>query len=157
MYGQDKFYAPAARRKEIKENRFYTECLEPAESIKAIVENSADKFAGRNAFGIRVGEGQFKYITFKEFKDQIDALGTAFVEMGLKGKHVAVIGENSYEWCLAWMAVVCGTGVVCNLDRELSVEELGVLLEKGDISAVVYSKDVAAKITEVRQTRSDIT
>ena len=157
MYGQDKFYAPASRRKEIKENRFYTECLEPAESIKAIIENSADKFGGRNAFGIRVGDEKFRYITFRDFKAQIDALGTAFIELGLKGKHIAVIGENSYEWCLSWMAVVCGTGVVCNLDRELSVEELTVLLEKGDISAVVYSNDVKAKIGELRKTRSDVT
>lgn len=156
MYGQDKYYAPAARKKEINENRFYTECLEPAESIKAIIENSADRFGGHNAFGIREGDGKFRYITYRDFKTQIDALGTALIELGLKGKHIAVMGANSYEWCLSWMAVVCGTGIVCNLDRELSVEELDGLIEKGDLDAIIYSQDVLKKIDELKTTRPDL-
>lgn len=155
MYGQDKYYTPALRRKEIKENRFITEYLEPPESIKAIIENSADKFGTYNAFGIRVGDGEFKYVTFRRFKDEIDAVGTSLIGLGLKGKHIAVMGDNCYEWCLSWMSVVCGTGVVCNLDKELSVEELTVLVDKGDIDAVIYSSSVVKKIDELKVTYPD--
>ena len=28
----------------------------------------------------------------------IDALGTALIDIGLKDKRIAVIGENRYEW-----------------------------------------------------------
>lgn len=157
MYGQDKYYSPALRRKEIKENRFFTEYLEPPESIKAIVEHSAEKFGSRNAFGIRVGDGEFKYVTFYQFKQEIDAVGTALVSMGLKGKHIAVMGDNCYEWCLSWMAVACGTGVVCNLDKELSVEELTILIDKGDIDAVIYSESVTKKMDEIKSVYPDKT
>lgn len=156
MYGQDKFYNPSSRKKEIIKNRLYRECLEPAENIKAILENSAEKFANNNAFGIWVSEGKYRHVTYRQFKEDVDGLGTSLIELGLKGKHIGVIGDNCYEWCLSWMSVVCGTGVVCNLDKELSVEELDVLIEKGDIDAIIFSQSIQKKMDEVSANNPDV-
>ena len=49
----------------------------------------------------------------------IDALGTALINMGLKNKRIAVIGENRLEWEIAYLAIVCGTGIVVPLDKSL--------------------------------------
>lgn len=157
MYGQDKYYDPSNRKKEIIKNRLYKECLEPPKDIKSILENSAEKFGSRNAFGIWVGDGKYKYITYRQFKEDVDGFGTSLVELGLKDKHIGVIGDNCYEWCLSWMAVVCGTGVVCNLDKELSLEELNVLIEKGDIEAIIYSQSIQKKIDSVAADNPNVT
>ena len=79
-------------------------------------------------------------ITYNEFNRDITALGTALIDLGLKDKAIAVIGENRYEWCVTYLAVVNGVGTIVPLDRELSQADIGNLLEQSQSSAVVFSE-----------------
>lgn len=60
----------------------------------------------------------------------INGLVTALINMGLKGKRIAVIGENRYEWEIAYLAIATGTGVVVPLDKSLPENELRNLIER---------------------------
>ena len=76
--------------------------------------------------------------TYKEFDTEVQHLGSALVDMGLQGRHIAIIGENSYYWCLAHAAVVNGVGIAVPLDRMLPEEEILSLLQRAGVSAVLY-------------------
>ncbi len=78
-------------------------------------------------------------VTYSEFDEMIDALGTSFYAMGLAKKHVAVIGDTCPEWIATYLATVNGGGVIVPLDRELSFDEIGAFLERAGASCVVYS------------------
>ena len=78
--------------------------------------------------------------TIGEFKEKRAALGTALTAMGLKGKHIAIIGETSFNWILSFYATVCGVGVAVPLDKEMTDEEISHLIEKADCDAVFCSK-----------------
>ena len=65
-----------------------------------------------------------------------DALGTALINMGLKGKRIAVIGENRYEWEIAYLSVVCGHQKGC-LQRD-HCGRVPVLDPGADRSASLY-------------------
>ena len=81
----------------------------------------------------------FVPISYRKVKEDLDALGTKFIDMGLKGQRVAVIGETSYYWILTYLTVVCGVGVIVPLDKNLPQNELLGLLERSGASALVYS------------------
>ncbi len=68
------------------------------------------------------------------------ACGTALIKLGLKGKRIAVIGENRYEWGLSYLAVTCGTGIVVPLDKSLPENEIKSLIERAEVEAICYSK-----------------
>ena len=76
-------------------------------------------------------------------------LGTALLDRGFGGKRIAVIGENSYNWCLAYFAVACGVGVIVPLDKGLQKEELQSCLDRSSAEAVFYDKKHAAVIEEI--------
>ena len=80
------------------------------ENLKEMMTISSEKFGEETAF-YRDGKDleDSKKTTYKEFLYEINSLGTAMVEMGLKGKRIAVIGENRYEWEIAYLAVGTGT------------------------------------------------
>ena len=107
--------------------------------LKDMLEQSAKLFDERDAFWIKTENGDYKGVKYTEFKNQVDALGTALIDMGLKDKYIAVIGENRYEWCLSYLAVVNGTGIVVPLDRELPLAEIENLLVRSDASAILFS------------------
>ena len=101
------------------------------EDIKELICSSSEKFADHAAYLQKNKEtGKFEPITYGEVKKDMDALGTKMIQMGLKGKKVAVIGETSYSWVLTYFAVVCGVGVIVPLDKNLPSGELMGLIER---------------------------
>ena len=69
-------------------------------------------------------------------------LGTKLIEMGLKGKSIAVIGENRYEWGVAYLAIVTGTGVVVPLDKALPENEIESLIIRSEVEAIFLFKKI---------------
>ena len=107
--------------------------------LKDMLEQSTKLFGEKDAFWLKTENGSYKGVRYIELKNEVDALGTAFIKLGLKDKFIAVIGENRYEWCVAYLSAVNGTGVVVPLDRELPVSEVENLLARSGASAVVFS------------------
>ena len=70
----------------------------------------------------------------------VDGLGTKLIDMGLKDKRIAVIGENRYEWEIAYLSIVCGTGTVVPLDKSLPENELESLIERSKAEAIICSQ-----------------
>lgn len=125
--------------------------------LKDMINQSVQLFADNAAFLLQDEEGNYtKRITYKGFKNDIDALGTCFHDMGLKDQFIAVMGENRYEWCVTYLSVVNGTGVIVPLDRELPVSELHNLLTRSKSVAIVYSGKYQDKIESIRHTLQSV-
>ena len=121
------------------------------------MKNSEEKFGEEVAF-YRDGKGleDSKKVTYKEFCYEINSLGTALIEMGLKGKRIAVIGENRYEWELSYLAVVTGTGTIVPLDKALPENEIESLIIRSEVEAIIYSEkydECMAKIQKQGNTK----
>ena len=124
----------------LKKNKEALYPIRPIKDLKDLIESSARVFPERNAFLKKEKPGgTYMPVKYKEFKVQLDALGTAFMELGLKGERIAVIGENRFEWLLTYLSVVNGIGVIVPLDKELPSNEIRYLLEKSKARALIYS------------------
>ena len=108
--------------------------------LKDMLQKTGEAFGDRPAYVFRTEEpGKFMQITHTEFRDDIKALGTQLINMGLKDKRIAVIGENRYEWGVSYLAVVTGTGVVVPLDKALPNNEIESLINRSEVEAIIYS------------------
>ncbi len=127
------------------------------DNLKEMMKNSEEKFGEEVAF-YRDGKGleDSKKVTYKEFCYEINSLGTALIEMGLKGKRIAIIGENRYEWELSYLAVVTGTGTIVPLDKALPENEIESLIIRSEVEAIIYSEkydECMAKIQKQGNTK----
>ena len=118
--------------------------------LKDMLNKTGKLYADRPAYKIKVEEGKYQIYTHKEVRDMINNLGTALINLGLKGKRIAVIGENRYEWEIAYLSIVCGTGIVVPLDKSLPANELELLIERSDIEAIFYTKKYSDIIQNIR-------
>lgn len=120
--------------------------------LKDMLKKSEEKFGDRPAYIYKTEEpDKFKEITYKEFTNDINSLGTALINMGLKDKRIAVISDNRYEWGMAYLAVVTGTGVIVPLDKSLPNNEIESLIIRSEVEAIFYSNkydDIMNKIKE---------
>ena len=118
--------------------------------LKDMLNKTGILYADRPAYKIKVEEGKYQIYTHKEVRDMINNLGTALINLGLKGKRIAVIGENRYEWEIAYLSIVCGTGIVVPLDKSLPANELELLIERSDIEAIFYTKKYSDIIQNIK-------
>ncbi|MDD5921611.1 MAG: AMP-binding protein [Eubacteriales bacterium] len=114
--------------------------VRPITDLKDILVQSTEMFADQTAYLTKdKKEGRFVPITYRKVGEDYRALGTKFRSMGLHGKKIGVIGETRYEWILTYFAVVAGASVIVPLDKNLPQGELLGLIERSEMSALVFS------------------
>lgn len=123
----------------------FGECLE---TIRDIINNSNNKYKDAIAIQEKKNKKIVSY-TYEQLRNDVYALGTKLIDMGLKDKHIAIVGENRYNWIVSYLAIITGVGVAVPLDKELDSEQISKLLEKGDASAVLFSKGFLSSIDEI--------
>ncbi len=120
-------------------------------NLKEMLNKTKDLYAERPAYKLKIEPGKYKVITHKEVREMIDGLGTALIELGLKGKRIAVIGENRYEWGLGYLATACGVGTIVPLDKALPENELEDLVERSEVEAIFFSQKYEDMILRIKQ------
>ena len=125
---------------------FYSN-LREIRDLKQMINESCSLFADRTAFLVKKYRGgEYLPLSYRMLKNDIDALGTKLMDMGLSGKNIAVIGSGCYEWMVSYLAVICGTGVIVPIDKELESSAIQNLIERAECDAIFYTSDEAKKI-----------
>ena len=96
---------------------------EEVTNFKDMLYRSSDIYRTRTAFKIKDKDGNIKSITYEQFKNDVIYLGTSLIEKGFKNKRIAVIGKNSYNWCVSYMAASI-VGIVVPIDKELHTDDV---------------------------------
>ena len=118
--------------------------------LKDMLNKTRKLYGDKPGYKIKIGKGQYKTYTHNEIRDMINYLGTALINLGLKGKRIGVIGENRYEWELAYLSVVCGVGIVVPMDKSLPANELEEVIERSEVEAIFYSKKYEEVIKKIK-------
>lgn len=119
-------------------------------NLNELVNFAADKYSDKPAFVFERGEETIS-ISYCQFKDEVESLATALSNIGLNNGKVALVGENSYEWILAYFAVVNSGNVIVPLDKELPAEDIKYLIEHSGAEMFIFSdafSDVANYLQE---------
>lgn len=117
-------------------------------SIADLIDNSVSEYAENAAFIEKDGDEKNE-ITYAQTGRDIRALAAYMCSRGLAGKRIAIVGKNCRRWALTYLAVCWGVGVIVPLDRELSAEEMGGLLDRGEVAAIAYTDDMSEKISAI--------
>ena len=118
--------------------------------LKDMLNKTRNLYGKNIGYKVKLDEGKYKTYTHSEIRDMINYLGTALINLGLKDKRIAVIGENRYEWELSYLSVVCGTGIVVPLDKSLPANELEELIGRSEVEAIFYSKPYEEIVEKIK-------
>lgn len=131
--------------------------VRPIKDLRDMLNSSVELFGDKAAFLSKSkGRSDYAPISFKQYKSDVDAFGTALLDLGLKNGRIAIIGENRYEWSISYLSVVNGTGIVVPLDKELPENEIDNLIERSKADAIIYSENIKDKIEGLTQKSTSI-
>ena len=127
---------------------------EEFDNIREIIKNVVKKHSENKAFIIKETKGEeieYRNITYKELDNDIDSLGTALVNKGLKGKRIAIIGKNRYEWVISYISVINGTGIAVPLDKGLPEVEIESSLIRSSDDASIFESTYSEMIENIKK------
>lgn len=125
--------------KELADLRHVVHMKGDLDTVKTLITRAGEAYTTRKAI-VEKKKDQIIEYTMDDLYGSINALGTALLDMGLKGKHIAILGESSFNWIVSFFGVCCGVGVSVPLDKEMTDYEIGQLISKADCEAVFCSK-----------------
>ena len=114
--------------------------MPPIASISEMLELKAKTATDSVAFRFRKGRDQIEEKTYSDVYREVRK-AASWIERNIgKNQHIAVIGENSYEWLIAFFAVLGSGNVAAAIDKELPANEVAWMIGKADVTAVFISK-----------------
>ena len=123
------------------------------EDFRIMTENVADKYPDRIAFSYKENPHDSEAVrkTYSETREYIRALGTGFVSEGLREKHVAIVGESSYQWVCSYFALMSIGSVTVPIDKELPADDIRSIIESAECDFVLYSSVIDEKIAKIQE------
>ena len=125
--------------------------------LKDLMQQSIDLYGDKNAFEIKNQNNEHYFISFKQYGEDINSLGTALLDLGLLGEKIGVCGDSCYEWCLSYMAVVNGVGVIVPTDKELLFDDINAIIDTSDAKMMICDERIEKKLLEhLDKVREDV-
>ena len=124
-------------------------------NIKELMYNSLKLYKDNIAFvtKIKKDDRKIEYInhTYNDLINDINSFGTALYNLNLKGKRIAIVGRNRYEWVVAHLANLFGGIVSVPLDKELQLVELEDSLIRSRVDAIVFDEKYEENIKTIKK------
>lgn len=126
------------------------------EDFRIMTENVAKKYPNRVAISYKKNprDKETVDVTYAEARDYIRDMGTELIHMGLRDKHVALIGESSFEWVCSYFSLMSIGAVTVPIDKDLPVDEMAGIINFADCEAVFYSPVIEDKIKQIQDKAS---
>ncbi|MBO5520827.1 MAG: acyl--CoA ligase, partial [Eubacterium sp.] len=96
-------------------------------SVADMLEKKAESMPYDVAFRYRKGRDTVESKTYAEVLREVKKAASWISQNYGKGNHIAIIGENSYEWLIAFFAVLGSGNVAVPIDKELPAQEVAWL------------------------------
>ena len=94
-------------------------------------------------------DGNFFGKKFGDLYDDVQTFAKKLYTMGLKGKNIAVMGSNCYDWIVTYFSVVTYVGVLIPLDESWTADDLKNVLNTVSIDCIICDEKTLDKVYPV--------
>lgn len=114
--------------------------------FRELINSSAALYGGRTAFVQKSRKAGGQKLTYRELRERYYALCSRFLACGLRGKRIAILGPNSLEWVLSYLAAAT-VGVAVPLDKELHDADIAHFTAYAACAAICVADDWAESLS----------
>ena len=124
-------------------------------NLKELVNDVALMYGTQDAYRYKVKK-EIIAKSYNDVKADTMAFSRTLQKLDLLGKHIAVIGASSYNWVVTYLGTVNCNSVIVPIDKELPADDIAELLNRADISALVFDKTLTDRIEAIKAQCSQI-
>lgn len=118
-------------------------------SVKEMMEYAISECPDKIAYRYRVNK-KIIDVTFREFYNLTINLGAGLQSIGATNKHIACIGDNSFDWITVYFTILKSESVLVPIDKELPLKDIIYVLNHSDSNILFYSDRYEEYIEEIK-------
>lgn len=119
-------------------------------TLQDVIRHSAQAYAEQAAYRYKVKK-EVVDKTYQELGQDSMAVSRMVENLGMKGKHIAILGTTTYPWIVSFFGVTNSGSVAVPIDAQLPAEAICELLERADVEMLFFDEiraDVAVMAAE---------
>ncbi len=120
------------------------------QTLQDVIRHSVAAYSEQAAYRYKVKK-EVVDKTYRELGEDSMAVSRMVESLGMKGKHIAILGSTTYQWIVSFFGVTNSGSVAVPVDAQLSAEAICELLERADVEMLFFDElraDVAAMAAE---------
>lgn len=94
----------------------------------------ATRNAGKNGVTQYDRFGKAQTFTYDQLISDGMALAEILLKQGIRGEHIAIVGENSYQWLVIFIGITCSENTAVCIDTEQPDEVIRKMIQHADAS-----------------------
>ncbi len=118
--------------------------------FKDLIDQSEKLFSERPAYKLKNKDNVYYEVTYNNFRHSIYYLANSLLNDGYNRTHIAVVGANSYNWSVTYLAVTCSDNIIVPIDKELTPDNMMDVIKDSD-STVLFGDKKYIKSIEARK------
>lgn len=122
-------------------------------NFREMLSYCAKNYTKTPAFILKHKKGKevsYEEISFAQMEKTVDAVGTSMLKRGMQGKNIAIMGNNSYPWLIAYFGTLGGIGTCIPLDKGLPYEELESSLNRSYADILFFGKEQKERVERIK-------
>ena len=124
------------------------------ESFQEFVKNIGSEFGHLPAITEYSPKGEKISHTYSDLAKDVWRVADEMDARGWRGIHMAIVGENSYDWVALFLAAVCRDNTVIPIDIEQPTELIGHYITHADTEMVFVSKSMRGVLKQLPEIAS---
>ena len=101
------------------------------------------------AFSFKAGDMVIRK-TYRDLYNETNLLANYFNSKYGVNKHIAIMGENSYNWIVMFIAIILSGNVVVIIDKDSDIKKTKELLKTTDTKIIYYSEKYCNHVKEIK-------
>lgn len=129
--------------------------LPDLDNLRQMLEIKASAVPNEVAFRYMKGRKELVEHTYHSFYQEVRWLGNYLLKRGVRGRKIALMGENTYQWLVCYFAIVTSGNVAVLMAKDFTEEEVTTLLRQTDVDILAASKN-CWKVAEAASSRKSV-
>lgn len=119
-------------------------------NLRDIVAYSAQNYGDQAAYRYKVKK-ELENKSYNDVNADSMAVSRGLEALGMKGKHIALLGTTTYQWIVSYFGVTCSAGVAVPIDAQLPADAICDLLNRADVEMLIFDTIRADVVPAVKE------
>lgn len=128
----------------------------PVENLRHLVYRNDEEYGEKTLYWYKEDKEDFHEYSYHRMRAEVDAIGTAFAELGIMDAGIAITGDVHPRFFATYYAATTGGGYAVPIDRDIHPDQTVNFIIRAEVKAVVYTKNQNKKIAEIADQLPDV-
>ena len=130
--------------------------VRPVENLRHIVYRNDEEYGDKTLYWYKEDKEDFHEYSYHRMRVEVDAIGTAFAELGVMDAGIAITGDVHPRFFATYYAATTGGGYAVPIDRDINPDQTVNFIIRAEANAVVYTRNQNRKIAEIADLLPDV-